>query len=240
MSKPTSELVKEARRVLGQDYGYLKTLNAEGWYAELSRLCKMSVDNDLGWFKGDPDICLFCRFGKPGEITETEIVHVGIQAVQFVGPNKGGGDPSVWLDEDRLPALIVNLNAADNTILTDLRRTLRAVRKYYNPIASPGRYSVNSRFDERTFKRWREHRLIEFANLLAWRAQRLAQDKSAKITNDFIADLLWKKYRDPHKKFNDVIKVLRKALRSLPALLAQVAQENEAKQIAEEMTAKRM
>ena len=46
-----------------RNYAYLKQLDAEGWYAELTRLCKLSVDNDLRLFKGDPNICSLLQTG---------------------------------------------------------------------------------------------------------------------------------------------------------------------------------
>jgi hypothetical protein len=212
------------------DYTYLSQLDATGWYAELTRLFKLSVDHDLGLAELSPTITLYCKLGNPGEATETEMGHFGLPTVQLVGPNQGG----YWLSGERLPAVIVNVDAPDDIIFKKLKRMLREIRKYIKPtVAKPGRYQLNSRFDEGTFKKWQNDKIVEFADLLAWNAGLTARGEEHYWEHELGERL--GKYTS--RTTSETKATLRKALASLPALAAQIAEEWESEQIAQQLTA---
>jgi hypothetical protein len=218
-----------------RDYAYLKKLDAKGWYAELTRLYKLSVDHDLGLHKDDPNIIII---RKAGEADGTTIGQIGVATVQFVG-RRGEG---FWVPRERLPALIVNVDAPDEVILRDLKRTLKAVRSHSDaPVVARGRYALNSRFDEKKiFKKWQKDQIVQLAELLAWCATPDAPERQS--YPDHIPDLILGKWvgKDDKEVTSEAKATLKKALASLPAFAAQIAQDMVPAQIAQEMIAARI
>lgn len=212
-----------------RDYTYLSQLDARGWYAELTRLFKLSVDHDLGLAELSPTIILYCKLGNPGEATETEMGHFGLPTVQLISRDEGGH----WLSYERLPAIIVNVDAPDDVIFKQLKRMLGEVRKYIKPpVAKPGRYHLNSRIDEDTFEKWENDKIVEFADLLAWNASLKARGEKHYREHE-LGERLGK---DTSRTTSEAKATLKKALASLPALAAQIAEELESEQIAQQLT----
>jgi len=205
--------------------------DARGWYEELTRLYKLSIDYDLGFVELSPNIIVYCRLGEPGEETETEVVHFGLPTVEFVGPNNSG----YWLPSDRLPAIIVNVNAPSRVISEQLKRMLAEIRKHIKPpVRKRGRYSLNDRFDYDTFRKWIDDRIVEFADLLAWNAAMKAEGKPYYSEYE-----LGKKLDEAisRRMTSEKKRTLKKALASLPALAAQIAGEWDPEQRAQKLTA---
>jgi hypothetical protein len=170
---------------------------------------------------------------KPGEVTETEIVHIGVPTVQFIGPR----DADFWLTRERLPALIVNVDAPDAVILNELKRMLEEVRKHFGPpVAKRGRYALNSRFDKNTFAKWRNDKIVQLADLLARNAALKARGASSR-PDHVLGKLIGK---NSARETSEAKATLKKALASLPALAAQIAQDMVRAQIAQEMIAARI
>lgn len=213
------------------EYGYLDQLDLRGWYKELTRLYKLSVDHDLGLVELSPTIILYCNLANPGEATETEMVQFGLPTVQLVGRGDGG----YWLPSERLPALIVNVGAPDKVIFQELKQLLEEIRKYIkSPVAKRGRYSLNTHFDGDTFKKWREDKIVEFADLLAWNAAMKAQGRA------YYSEYELSKRLDEdisRRMTSEKKKTLKKTLASLPALAAQIAEEWHPEQVAQKLTA---
>lgn len=167
--------------------------------------------------------------GNPGEATETEMGHFGLPTLQLVGPDRGG----YWLSRERLPAIIVNVDAPDDVIFKRLKLMLGEVRKYIKPpVAKPGRYHLNSRFDEYTFAKWKNDKIVEFADLLAWNATLKAQGEKRYREHELGERL--GKYTS--RMTSEAKATLKKALASLPALAAQISEEMQYEQLAQQLT----
>jgi hypothetical protein len=216
---------------LTRDYSHLQQLDAKGWYDQLTRLCKLSIDKNLGLFKGDPNIVVFSRLGKPGEATETTIGQIGVPTVQFIGPREEG----FRLPLERLPALVVNVEAPDEVIQSELKLWLKEVRKYVKPpVAKRGQYALNYCYDEDTFAKWRADKIVEFAELLAWRAT-LDEQTKRRYREHVLGEWVGK---ESARTTSEAKATLKRALASLPALAAQIAHDMVPAQTAQEMIGK--
>jgi hypothetical protein len=202
------------------DYSRLENLTAEGWCHELLRLHELSVVQELGLHTNHSDIVVARKGGK------TVVGVVPIQTVQFVGPRNEGFS----LPRERLPALIVSVEAPDAVILQEFRRTLKCVREHFPPPrAKPGRRAANSYIDEATFRLWIDARIVELADLLAWRTT--LDRQTAAIYPDHV---LGKWLGKPDAKATSETKsMLKRALASLPMLAKQLAYDAVSTSIAE-------
>ena len=127
----------------------LRHLDVQGWYEELTRIYKLSVDHDLWLADVLPGMFIWSPVGKPGEATETTIGYIAGPTAKFV----------------------VNVNMPDANIHAEFKQWLEEVRKQIMPpVAKPGQYALNSEFDTRKFGTWQSEGIIQFADLLAWRA----------------------------------------------------------------------
>jgi hypothetical protein len=239
MPKPTKDSSKEFEAFLNKDYSYLDNLNAKQWYEELTRLCKLSVDNDLFLFNGDPNISLFCIWNKTREETETQIVHIGAPTIhliprklktarQYVRPPIVAPGPQL--------ALVINLNAPNATILAEFERWLMSAREHVRPpVVARGRHTLKGSFDKGTaFKTWQNHKIVQLADLLALNAKRKARGE--KPYTEAVLGERWLGMTEP-KHTSYAKKVLKEALATLPALGAQIAQEMVNATIAQELIA---
>jgi hypothetical protein len=212
-----------------RDYRYLEQLDPLGWYRELTRLVRLSVDYDLGLVELSPDLILSCTWEGPGKETGTDLAHIGTQTIQLVGQQEKG----YWLDSRRLPAIIVNPAAPDAIIIKELKKTLKEVRKYITPpVAKRGRYDLNNCFDKTTFEKWIDDRIVEFADLLAWNA-------SQKVHNcEYYSEWVLGKWlgKSSARMTSETKKTLKKALGSLPPLSAQIANHWHAEEVSQQLT----
>lgn len=178
----------------------LATLDAAGWLKELTEVYRLSVEHDLKLADVLPGMFLYCRIGNPGEKTETMISQIG-------GPHA---------------SFIVNTNMPDAYIFEQFERWLEEVRKQVKPhVAKPGKRKPNAYFDGRTFANWRIVKIVEFAELLAWRATLPLSEQKKHLDAALGREI----GRNCSKDVNVTMHALRKALASLPALAAQIEHE---------------
>ena len=142
------------------------------------------------------------------------------QPVELILPQQAG----YVLELYRLPALIVYVNAPDAVILSEIKRTLKAIRKPLRPpIAKPGRAAFNSLFDAHIFAKWRSEKIVQLAELLMWRAK-LSKQEAKNYPDHVLGKWLGKETPQATTKAKNTLK---EALASLPALGAQVRQSDE-------------
>lgn len=183
-------------RRLNNTSARLAKLDAAGWLKKLIGVYRLSVDHDLRLVDVLPGTVLYCRAGKPGVKTRTMIGQVG-------GP---------------YAAFIVNTSMPPACIREQFEQWLEELCKQVTPhVAKPGKKKRNADFDERTFANWRDDKIVEFALLLAWRAT-LPPSEQKEYSDAALGRALG---RHCSKDVNLTMKVLRKALASLPALAAQ-------------------
>lgn len=64
----------------------------------------------------------------------------------------------------------VDLNLPDAFILAEFQKFIQTAREYVPaPVLKSGPAARNGRFDEVTFSKWKNLRIVEFCELLAWR-----------------------------------------------------------------------
>jgi hypothetical protein len=134
-------------------------------------------------------------------------------------------------DIERLALLLeVSLIAPDDVIIQEFKRILSAARERHPaPVKQPGPQVLKGRFKNPQFSTWRNYKILEFADLLAWKAY----DK-VDATDVQLGRLLsmGNANLDFDKKRTEVAKKeLIKAISSIPALAAQVASEARAGKI---------
>jgi hypothetical protein len=192
----------------------LAKLDAVGWYKELTKLYKLSVTRGLGWDKKLPSIHRVSNGEK------TDIIQVPWPTVQLVVSRF---EPFL-IPQDRLPVLIVGLDAPDKVIMESVTRQLMKARERYPArIVKRGRPAPNACFDETTFAQWRRAKIVPLAYLLTWRHGLPAEDR-----------IYWREkrlgeeieiYHPPD--VSEAKKKLKEALASLPALFAQITSQPE-------------
>ena len=248
MPKPTHKMPEEVKRLLETDYSYLERLDAEGWLNELTRLYKLSIDNDLRWADALPGMLLYCGLGKPGEVTETTIGQIGLSSVRLIPrtlKTAGAYVSEPFVVPGRRLALTINLDAPDAIILTEVELVLKAAREHVSPpVLARGRNTLSSSFDNRTaFKTWRNHMIVQLADLLALNAARKARGETSypeKVLGMWLEPIEVATKRAGLAEPKNVYKaksVLKAALARLPSLVTQVAQEKGNNEKAQKLTA---
>lgn len=221
---------KEIQKLLARVHAHLKDAGAWGakeWNAELARLRKLSVDHNLGLHKTEYNT--FDLFSGVGQI--------GIDLVQVIEPRDEGEllqqeplqllvysdkpkeyllDTGFRLPRERMPALIVNLSAPDELILEAVKRELEKRKHSSAPVRKPGRHALSRYFDRYTFDKWQNNRIVELAELLAWRSK-LAAEKKRLYPNCVFGEWLNKDANQTNKAKG----VLKDAIARLPAIFAQ-------------------
>ena len=189
-----------------RDYTSLRTLGLRGWFKELTRLREQALEHNPELVAADPKIEVYKIAGKP------RIFLPGAPVVQFIEPQ----DRDVRIPRYLLPAIIVNISAPERDILVLFKRKLReALDKYPQPLRKPGPRAANYCFDGRQFERWRNARIVEFADLLAWNAKSEKRYSEAKLGATFL------QHRDKYET-SRVKKMLMRAIAAMPALAAQL------------------
>jgi hypothetical protein len=231
VSKATPDPPEEAQRLLEKDYSYLNKLDADGWSVELTRLYNLSVDNRLGLHEADLNTHTFGEVGESGEVSEVMTVHVSVPPVEFVEFNCEG----FLLPPERLPALIVDARASPKVIRERFESALAELRdRFPPPIAKPGPHATNNVIDQDTFSSWIKWRIVQLAELFAWRAT-LDAEEAKKFLDWVIGIWMWGDESEP-RKVSDAKNVLKRAIASRHALMSQITHEMPPPQIAEQMT----
>jgi hypothetical protein len=188
------------------DYRYLQTLGLRGWFKELTRLREQALEHNPELVTADPKIAGYKVAGA------RRVFLPGAPIVQLIEPQ----DRDVRIPRHLLPAIIVNITAPERDIVALFKRKLReALDKYPQPLRKPGPHAANYCFDGRIFERWRNNRIVEFADLLAWNA------KSGKPYSETRLGATFLKHRDKYETAR-VKKMLMRAIAALPALAAQL------------------
>lgn len=178
-----------------KDYSYLRKLDTRGWYKELIRLHRLSVDHNLGLHSEDRYI--------------------------IVKRSKGGAD--IFQLGGPYASFTVNLNMPDALLVAEFDRWLQEARAQIAlPIKKRGPRSANTKFDRIIFFSWIDLKLVEFADLLAWRSMLSPADKVG--FSDAALGLIIG--RNSSKDVNTTRRVLKQALASLPSLFAQLEYES--------------
>src|SRR5271163_448938 len=100
----------------------------------LGKIFRLSAKNDLGWAEMVPNTTFFSTLGTDGGARGTILGQFGIPTVQFVRARAEG----FHIPVERLPALIVNIDAPDGVIMKEIKRTLTEARKQVGtPVTSP-------------------------------------------------------------------------------------------------------
>lgn len=226
---------KEVQKLLARVHVHLKDAGVWGakeWNAELARLRKLSVDHNLGLHKTDNN-----TFDIPSGVGQ-----IGIPLIQVVEPRDEEAllqqeplkllvysdkpkeyllDTGFRLPRERMPALIVNLNTPDELILEAVKRELEKRINSSAPVRNPGRHALSRYFDRYTFDKWQNNRIVELAELFAWRSK-LAAEKKRLYPNCVLGD--WSN-KDANQT-NRAKKVLKDAIACLPAIFAQTCEAN--------------
>jgi hypothetical protein len=186
---------EKAQRLIDAAASRVARHDVEGWYGELERVYRSSVEHNLGLHKEDPRIKII---NNAGPVT---LVHIA-------GP---------------FASFTVNVNMPDAILHAEFDRWLTQVRNQLpSPIKMRGTPSSNAKFNETKFEVWRETKIIEFADLLAWRAT-LDESERKKYRKSTLGRWI-ERYNS--KDVNTTERLLRSALASLSALLAQVEHEH--------------
>jgi hypothetical protein len=192
-----------------RDYLYLQKHGTRGWLKELTRLREQAIKHNPELLKDDRKVEVHHIAGNP------RVLLPGAPIVQLVAPQA----QDVHIPQHLLPALIVNISAPDTVILAQFKRQLEKARNLFPaPVAKRGRHAPNSIFDTDTFEKWRREKIVQFADLIAWKATLSACEQAA------YTDKLLGTWLDRHtsKDVSVTRRTLRMALANLPSLAAQV------------------
>jgi hypothetical protein len=125
------------------------------------------------------------------------------------------------------PALLVriDLKAPDAVIINGFRGALAEARKAHPaPVRNRGRDRLAGRFGPSRFASWRRWRIVELAELLAWREGEWPNDDSRSSKRPSDAQIgRWLGFNDrAGRGFEEAMRALSGALQGIPALWAQV------------------
>jgi hypothetical protein len=172
----------------------LKQHDVQGWYQELTRAYGLSVKHGLGLHELDS------RIKVCGNAVDPVIVVVG-------GPHT---------------SFPVNVSMPNAILRREFDRWLAEVRKQLSsPVVKPGRGAFNDLFDDIKFRHWRNTKIVEFIELLAWRGE-LGSSARKGLPESTLGGWI---NRHTSKDVNTTKRVLRAALACLPSLAAQFEYE---------------
>ena len=116
----------------------------------------------------------------------------------------------------------VDLNMPDAFINAEFRRFLEIARAHVrSPVVMSGPAARNGKFARITYDRWKSLKIVEFCELLAWRAQQPELERK-KIKDAMLGRWIG---RDSSKELSVTKNALKKALAQLAALGSQVSYE---------------
>lgn len=141
-------------------FTYPNAVDARGWYKELLRINGFFWNGREEWRDTIPDIDSFVP------------AYIGPPPVEAIDRNEASRE----LYALEQPALLVrvHLGAPDAVILEKFRAELANARKTHPaPVTKRGRDSLAGRFSPSKLATWKHYRVIELAELLAWREGKL-------------------------------------------------------------------
>jgi hypothetical protein len=205
-------------------YSFIRGLGARGWLSHLKRAayitdpawpdhydeCKAHLNLPERPKQFDPDIQVWRDYIPPGAVR-------ALEAPQLANMH----------DIER-PALLlkVSLSAPDDVIIREFKKILSGARERCPaPVKQRGRQVFNGRFKE-PFSTWRNYRILEVAELLAWRAYDKVDATDVQLGR--LLGLGNVNLEFDKKGIELAKKELSKAIASIPALAAQVASEAQA------------
>jgi hypothetical protein len=204
-------------------YRFIRDLDARGWLSHLKRAAYL-VDPDrpkhYGEWKKPCDLPDLPKHFDPDiEVWRDYIPTPAVQALE--APQLAD------MHDIERPALLlkVSLSAPDDVIIHEFKKILSGARERCPaPVKQRGPQVLNGRFEDAAqFSTWRRYRILEVAELLAWRAY----DK-VDATDVQLGRLLGRgnvNLEFDKKGIELAKKELRKAIDSIRALAAQVASE---------------
>ena len=225
MRKPAPKMPDNVERFLKETKVRLLNLDADGWCIELTELYDLSVTLNLGLHTPDPRTQTHAELNETGEWEEALVIQSSVPTLQFV---EASGD-EFRLPPERQPAWIVDANAPDAVIVEQVTLALEERRKSNPPpVAKRGRHAPNNSIGIATFAKWRSSKIVELGRLFAWRAT-LDPSEAKRYPDHAIGQWLGfagrKNNANVAKKTTAALRALERALKSRPALLAQVTQE---------------
>jgi hypothetical protein len=183
------------------NYEFVAKLDARGW---LHALLRTNASLDPNW----PTKKEKWRDFIGPEIDQMHPGYIPPPIVQLL-------EQPITLHPIELPALLINLSAPDGVIRDEFEKALRAAReKYPSPVLKRGPQALNASFGEQKFSTWKSHKILQLADLLAWKARKKINVSEAELGSWLGFD---------KKKTELAKKLLYDELRSIPALAAQIA-----------------
>ena len=234
MPKLTPEMPQDVEALLAHVRAR-EPLNTVEWHEELCRLRSLSVTYKLG---------VHATHANTIDLSDGSVGQIGLPTVTIIercdkeyaagdivsGPcivYPDAPDEQVPLDAvgklvplHCLPALLVNLDHSDELIRAEFDRILREARKHYRaPFLKTGPKTEQLDWPG-TFRKWKDHRIVELCELLAWRRQ-------CRHLRAFPEHVLggWLKF--DKNRIGYAKKVLNEAIASLPMLEARARHDRE-------------
>lgn len=187
-------------------YSKLRKYDIFDWYRELSEIARLSHQLGLDFHSGLSNV-VFTPNGDIGQLFEQAVTYLPHQANPFIIPSS------------HLPALLVRLDVPDGLILAQVYQALGQYRdREGSPIPKPGRQKQNAIFDQRTFYKWRNDRIVPLAYALIWRAK-LPPEQQKQHPNSLLGS--WYGLNSP-RRTSEAKKTLKLAVSSLPQLFSQM------------------
>lgn len=197
-----------ANRPPRKSYLYLKKLTASGWYDELFRI--WDELDQLGHSLA-PKYRNILAWGE-GENRQ----HVSV--VEKIVEIKTGKETGVMVNLQRLPALVIYLDAPDDKIIEAVKNELLNRRgRFGKHLNQRGPKTINSRFDTAIFNKWIGSQIVKLADLFIWNAQEKKAGRG-ELPDWRLGDFLG----FSAKKTSQTRTTLSEVLESLPALKKQL------------------
>jgi hypothetical protein len=189
-------------------FAYPAAADARGWYGELQRINGLFWKDREEWRDTIP------------EIDEYVPAFICPQPVEAIDRDEAARD----LHDLEKPALLVRvwLRAPDAVILKEFRAALVEARKTHPaPVRNRGRDSLAGRFSPSKLATWRRRRILELAELLAWRDKEWPNGGSRSDKRPSDAQLgRWLRFNG--RELEEAMRALKTALEAIPALSVQV------------------
>lgn len=193
------------------DYTYLNSLDVRGWRDELLRVNDALALAD--WREEWRDVI----GPESDKLTPAVITPLPVEVINR-------DEAARELHKFEMPAMLmrIHLGAPDAVIIAAVKAALLDARKMHPaPVTRPGKPALGSKFDKTKFASWRKHKIVQLADLLAWREREKRHDNGSIIRKADIGRWLFPFPNNPTKCVEDAEMVLRQALASIPALQAQ-------------------
>lgn len=208
MRKPAARWTEPPTLNLSSIEHRLTGLDLAGWAKELVKLRRLSTTRGLKLHQHQPAVI----------DTASGVGVVPWPSAQLIEPREEG----YWISAERLPVLVVNLDAGDGTIIEGVRRELALARKKFGaPVVNPGPNASRAVFRKSNFDKWIRARIVPFAYLLAWRST-LDPGERTDFPDHKLGALL---ELNDSKATSETKAILRDAIKCIPSLSAQIWQQ---------------